>query len=46
MEQINKEGNCLYCVNYTKGEEGKDGKCYIYDSPNYNISICKDWREL
>lgn len=35
--------SCLNCRNFI--DEGEDGKCYIYDIPNHDISICLDWRK-
>lgn len=35
-------GNCKSCINYT--DDGNDGECYIYHTPNHGVSKCDDWR--
>lgn len=40
---ISKAQNCKKCQNfYIEDEE----KCFIYGNPNYNISICHDFKLL
>ena len=52
-DKMVKDNSCFNCGHFTQLEYFCDGlvvlgegKCDIYDSPNYGISVCNDWTEL